>query len=76
MCVFRYIELGVGPPTLFNPPPAPFLLCFGLWKCGGKTTHPSNLCIRATSPVGTLFHHAAQTSKLSDLLLLVAVAKV
>ena len=76
MCVFRYIELGVGPPTLFNPPPAPFLLCFGIWKCGGETTHPSNLCIRATSPVGTLFHHAAQTSKLSDLLLLVAVAKV
>src|SRR4029434_5871151 len=34
MCVFRYIELGVGSPTLFNPEPAPFLLCFGLWKCG------------------------------------------
>src|SRR4029434_4652121 len=54
MCVFQYIELGVGSPTLFNPPPAPCLLCFGLWKCGGKTTHPSNLCIRSTSPVGTL----------------------
>ena len=41
-----------------------------------KNTHPSNLCVRSKSPVSTLLHHAAQTSKLSDLLLLVAVAKV
>ena len=33
-------------------------------------------CVRSKSPVGTPFHHAAQTSKLSNPLLLVAVAKV
>ena len=43
MCILRYIELGVGSPTLFNPQLAPFLLCFGLWKCEKKTTCPSNL---------------------------------
>ena len=29
MCILRYIELGVGSPTLFNPQLAPFILCFG-----------------------------------------------
>ena len=40
MCILRYIELGVGSPTLFNPQLAPFLLCFGLWKCEKKQRVP------------------------------------
>src|SRR4029434_3451908 len=83
MCVFRYIELGVRSPTLFNPQPAPFLLCFGFWKCRKKRHLPlisqGTLCQIYKShrqTVSPCCRFTMLLRRLLEHLILVAVAKV